>query len=146
MSIRVILPVPNENEEVWEIFKPHIHQFIATWWQFPPGIDCELVPVLSGDDLTGKVTELFKGLPVDQFVDYRIGGADIGAAQYVALDSEDDDFIVAMTSRVYFHRAGWLNHLWQARMLYGMGLYGTFASMEGGRLHLCTRRCRNLQQ
>lgn len=137
--IRVVLPVPNESKEVWEIFKPHIQQFIATWLQFPPGVECELVPVLSGDDFTGEVTDLFIGLPVDQFVDYRNGGADIGASQFVAQDSQDDDFIVAMTSRVYFHRAGWLNHLAIAREIYGPGLYGCFASMEGGRLHLCTR-------
>jgi len=137
--IRVVYPIPNESPEVWEIFKPAVERFCATWRKFPPGCECELVPVLFGDDPTGKCTQYFHGLPVDAFQEYRGGGCDIGAAQWVAVDSEPGDFLVALTSRVYFHRPNWLDFLRIARELYGKGLYGTSASMEGGIAHCCTR-------
>ena len=137
--IRVFYPVPNENADVWEIFLPYVARFCRSWREFAPGCECELVPVLFGDDPTGAVTNHFRDLPVDQFERYHGGGCDIGAAQWVAEGSAPDDFIVALTSRVYLHRAGWLNHLYQAQKLYGVGLYGTSASREGGNAHICTR-------
>lgn len=137
--IKVVYPIPNESPEVWKLFKPSVQRFVAGLHQFPPGIEYDLVPVLFDTDLTGEVTDLFVGLPVDQFLHYKGEGADIGAAQWVARGCDDDEFIVAMTSRIFFHRPGWLRQLWKARELYGVGLYGCFASKEGGKLHLCTR-------
>lgn len=137
--IRVVYPVPNDTPEVWDIFKPSVQRFVAGLHQFPPGIEYELVPVLFNYDHTGEVTDLFVDLPVQEFLLYKGEGADIGAAQWVARGCDDDDFIVAMTSRVFFHKPGWLSHLFKARQIYGVGLYGCFASMEGGRMHICTR-------
>jgi len=139
VTIKVVYPVPNDNPEVWALFRDKVVRFTDSWRQFGPGFQCDLVPVLFADDPTGKVTNLFHGLPIEQFEQYDGAGCDIGAAQWVAEASEPDDFIVALTSRVYFHRSGWLNHLKEARELYGPGLYGTSASLEGGRLHCCTR-------
>lgn len=136
----VVYPVPNESEEVWDIFKPCVQRFIAGWWQFPPEEECELVPVLFNWDHTGKVTNLFEGLPVQEFPLYRGLGADLGAQQFVAMEyCQPEDFVVCFTSRMFFHRSGWLKRLVNARSEFGPALYGMSASHEGGRKHLCTR-------
>ncbi len=137
--INVVYPVPNETAEVWDIFKPFVERFVTTWKKHGPGVDCSLVPVLFGPDDTNTVYDLFEGLPIDQFEYYQGSGCDIGAAQWIASLSEPDDFVVALTTRVYFHSPRWLDKMMWARRLLGPGLYGTSASMEGGKLHCCTR-------
>ena len=140
MNLAVILPVPNENAESWERFKPHIQQFVATWRQFEPGVDCTLYPILFNWDYTGEVTDLFVDLPVEVFHIYRGHGMDLGAQQWAAREvCYEDDFMFCCTSRMFFHRAGWGRKLIEAREEYGPALYGLTASWESGKLHICTR-------
>lgn len=44
-----------------------------------------------------------------------------------------------MTTRCYFHRAGWGRRYLEAFYKHGPGLYGSSASYESGMPHICTR-------
>lgn len=126
-----------ERDDVWALFKPYVERFIATYKQFPPEHDHELIAVVNGSRPTNEVTAMFEGLPV-RFALYDGEGADIGSFQDVA-SKLDDGFMVCCVTRVYFHKAGWLRRMMEARTGYGAGLYGTSASEEGGALHVCCR-------
>ena len=136
MRIACVLPCPNETPEVWSIFRPFIERFVSTWKEFPPGINCTLKPVWFIDPNESEVS-VFTGLNTVQEV-YKGHGMDLGAHQFVA-GLARHDFQVNFTSRAYFHRKDWLVPLVKARLFYGPGLYGMSSSMEGGKLHICTR-------
>jgi hypothetical protein len=136
IPVRIVLPVPKETPEVWAVFKPFIERFVATYKRFEPGYPHLLTVVVNKSAVSGEIIELFFGLPVD-YVVYDGDGMDLGSQQLVA--QKENHFQVNMTSRMYFHRAGWLERLVQVRDTYGPGLYGMSASYEGGKLHLATR-------
>jgi len=137
METAVVYPVPIETAEVRELFLPAFERFASTWRQFPPGVDCVIYAVHCGEVLDDKICAIFDGLPV-KFIPYAGNGFDFGAQQEASQHLEGC-FQVNMTSRVYFHREGWLKRLVDHREQFGPNLYGTSVSNEGGRLHLCTR-------
>lgn len=140
MKTVIVYPVPMENAEVWELFKPFVKRFVNTYGQFDPGAEHELWVVLNKSDLSPPlidvVSEFYK--VKCHFLTYEGGGADIGSFQYFAKQAMPC-FMVCCVTRVYFHREGWLARLVEARQTLGPGLVGTSASYEGGRFHLCTR-------
>ena len=140
MLVSVIYPLPLESTEVWEKFKPDVERFCSTWNQFPPGIRCQLRVMCCGNDPSPEVTALFKGM-YPTFERYDGGGADLGAQQQAALSAPQNTFQVNFTSRMYFHRAGWLKPLVAARNMYGPLLYGMSHSTEGTENgpYVCTR-------
>jgi hypothetical protein len=137
MNPIVCIPIPMDDESVWALFKPFIQRFADTWRKFPPGVDCDLIAVVNNADATNELHEIFDGLPV-HFTRYDGAGADIGSFQQTARQNPGR-FMFCCVSRVYFHRAGWLARIMEAREQFGFGLYGTSASNEGGRFHICTR-------
>lgn len=138
MKVSVIYPVPLESDEVWQIFRPAVQRFCLTWRLFPPGVRCGINVMCCGNEPDSEVKELFDGLPA-QFCQCDALGADLGAQQFCAKLSDTGVFQVNFTSRMYFHRSGWLARLVSARNSFGPALYGLSASMEGGKFHLCTR-------
>lgn len=133
----VCLPVPMDDDAVWQLFKPFIQRFCDTWRKFPPGCDCDLIAVVNNADATNELHEICDGLPV-HFIRYDGNGADAASWQ-LASQHNPGRFMVASTSRTYFFRAGWLNQLVEARRKFGPGIYSTSASKEGGTFHLCIR-------
>jgi hypothetical protein len=109
--------------------------------QFTPGCDYELCPVFNGGDQSVWDTfkENWEGLPVRNHYLYEGAGCDIGSFAFFTSMQEQNVFQVNCVTRVYAHRAGWLNHLVQARYNNGPGLYATSVSREGGHLHACCR-------
>lgn len=111
---------------------PEFHQcalrFIATYKQYDPGEPHKLHVVTSEGPVTDTVRALFSGI-CDNFSESPSAGWDIGAEQYMARQI-DCDFLVCMTSRSYFWRAGWLKRLADERRKHGEGLYGTTGSYE----------------
>lgn len=136
MHVQVVLPIPMESKEVWDMFKPFIVRFCDSWRIWPPGIRCQLCAVTQGADANKEVRDLFYGMPVEFF--RHDEGMDLGAQQWIA-EGSDNAFQVNMTSRCYFHRTGWLARMLRFRMANGPGLYGASCSKEGGKLHVCTR-------
>lgn len=137
MTPIVVIPIPLDAQDVWDLFRPYIQRFADTWRKFPPGCDCELIAVVNNSDATNELHEIFDGLPV-HFVRYDGAGADAASWQHAA-KLYPGRFMLCSTSRAYFHRAGWMARLMEARNEFGPGLYATSASMEGGRFHLCMR-------
>lgn len=135
MKVILCLPIPLDN---WTTFEPFVERFVRTFKQFPPGCEYELYAVCNWGEPTDKIREMFYGIKT-RFVSYYENGWDIGSAQFVAWQVPRNAFLVAMTTRCYFHREGWLKLMVEAREKYGKGLYGCTANHDGYRLHLCTR-------
>lgn len=136
IPVKIVYPLPRDTEEVSKTFWPFAQRFVDTYKKFPPGHPHLLTVVVNKGAVNGEIIELFFGLPVE-FIVYDGDGMDLGSQQLVA--QKENHFQVNMTSRMYFHRAGWLERLVQVRDTYGPGLYGMSASYEGGKLHVCTR-------
>lgn len=134
-QVYICYPVPLQSDHNWEIFLPCALRFSSTWKQFPPGTQCTLAAVCLQNEPDAAVRAIFQDLPVEWFR-YNGDGCDIGAALWLS-HQLDDAFQVSMNSRIYFHRAGWLERLVAARAAHGPGLYGTCASRER-RLHIRT--------
>lgn len=131
----VVYPIPFD---AWDEFERYVYRFTHTLKMHPPGCDYELAVVCNWGQPTDEIRHLFYGLKA-RFVEYNGHGCDIGSAQHVANQAPADSFILALTSRCSFHRPGWLARYMAAREKYGSGIYGAFASWEGGRPHICTR-------
>jgi hypothetical protein len=136
IPVKIVYPLPCENIEAKEIFWPFAKRFVETYLEHQPGHPHTVIVVINGPELTQDIDDLFSPLPVEYKL-YQGNGMDLGSQQLVAEDG--DHFQVNMTSRMYFHREGWLRKLAQARDIYGPGLYGMTASHEGGKFHICTR-------
>lgn len=141
LKTKVIYPIPLDNAEVWTIFKPFVHRFVASWKEHPPG-DCELVAITCQDkednypglhELLSEIKEL------EGFHNYYGQGMDLGAQQWYSQLEGPNTFVVNLTTRMYFHRPGAIDQLTEARKRHGRALYGMSASKESGRLHICTR-------
>lgn len=136
IPVKIVYPLPMDSPEVWAVFKPFAERFVRSYRAFPGEYPHELMVVINKGKVNGELVELFFGLPVE-FVTYDGDGMDLGSQQLVA--QTGDHFQVNLTSRMYFHRAGWLKRMVKVRRTYGPGLYGMTASYEGGKLHICTR-------
>lgn len=147
MRVIISYPLPFDN---WATYRPWVEKFTRRFQQFPPGCDYEVLAVCNWGEPTDEVREWFYGIKT-RFIPYFDNGCDLGGHQFVAetlntpkgkgfLDSDSDDsFVIGMTSRCFFHRAGWLERLIKVRKEKGPGIFFTSASKQGGTLHGCTR-------
>lgn len=144
IPVKIIYPVPVENVDVWTIFKPFVKRFTDSLREFDPGCEFEAVAIPNVSMETRRewldeIEFMFSGIPWSK-VDYSGKGCDIGSFQhYAQLIPQENVFMVCCVTRVYAWREGWLEKLVNARGLFGPGIYGTCASREGGKLHVCTR-------
>lgn len=135
----IVYPIPLDNEEVQNLFRPFIRRFADSFRANEPGHPYELALMMNHADADAEMAEVFRDLT---YRCYRYDGAgfDIGSFQhYTRHCATENVFQVNCVTRVYAHRAGWLKRLVEAREMFGPGLYGTSASREGGKLHVCTR-------
>lgn len=144
MRVIISYPLPFDN---WATYRPWVEKFTRTFQQFPPGCDYEVWAVCNWGEPTDEVREWFYGIKT-RFIYYEGNGCDLGGHQKVANDigvqtsafgRPGDAFIVGMTSRCFFYRAGWLDRLMKVREEKGPGIFFTSASKQGGILHGCTR-------
>lgn len=114
------------------VFTPFARRWVDTYKKFSVGHPHRIVVVFGIDNHTDDATEedkaIFEGLPCD-FITYRGGGIDCGSAQF-ASQYITSEFMVGMTSRVYFHREGALRRLVEAFTKHGGGLVGSTGSYE----------------
>lgn len=121
----------------WWDFEPWLEKFTDTFKEYSPGTDYLVYAVCIQGEPTDRIRERFYGIRT-QFVPYRGAGCDIGAAQHVAEILPGQTPVIAFTSRVQFHREGWLKRYLEASEEIP-GVYFMSASREGGKLHGCTR-------
>lgn len=115
--------------EAFEEFNQEARKFIATYREFPPEWDHDLVIVFCNGQATPEMIEIYDGL-VSKNLFYEGSGMDIGAQQFAACRCRQQ-FVICANSRTYFHKAGWLKRMVECREQFGPGVYGAMASYEG---------------
>jgi len=109
-----------------DIMKPQFEvftaRFIETYAAHPAGAQHQLIVGVVGQDLNGSRRRAFDSLKC-RFIDLPADGWGITCFQKIAGNLESD-FAVFCEAKTYFHRAGWLKKLVEARMSYGEGFYG----------------------
>lgn len=117
--------------EAADEFNEAARKFVSSYKQFPAECEHELTVVFCNGAATRGMINIYGGLS-PRLVFYDGPGRDIGAQQEVATGVESKcDFSVAINSRVYFHKAGWLRRMMEAREQNGPGVYAAMASFEG---------------
>lgn len=115
--------------EAADEFNEAAKRFVASYKEFPAEHEHDLVVVFCNGSASPEMIEIYDGL-TPRNVFYDGSGRDVGAQQATALESKCD-FSVAVNSRVYFHKAGWLKRMMEAREQNGPGVYAAMASFEG---------------
>ncbi|HXF11075.1 MAG TPA: hypothetical protein VN625_09840 [Desulfuromonadaceae bacterium] len=109
-----------------DIQKPNFEffarRFIETYTAYPGGAEHELIVGAVGQDPTGTRRKLFDSLKC-RFIDLPGDGWGITCFQKIAATLESD-FAVFCEAKTYFHRAGWLKKLVEARTSLGEGFFG----------------------
>lgn len=110
-------------------------EFLASYKQFPPGVDHDTVIMVNNGD-GSEASSALNGLPRCQFLWHDNSGQDIGA--YIALsDRIQSDCALYIGGGTFFQRAGWFARMMEVWRKYGPGFYGTQSSYERSP-HLCT--------
>lgn len=121
---------PNRTDRTVDEFTECAWKFSLTYRQFPPGADHQLVVVFVRGQPTDDDRAIWKGVPC-RFVHHQ---QDWAWTIQTTLANEPCDFMVFLVTRSYFHRAGWLKRIVDARQKHGDGLYGSMASFAGSPL------------
>ena len=141
LPVRIVYPVPLETREHRDLFLPFVTRFADSLRKFDPGCEYSLAVIENGgdEDCVKDCRAQFHGLPAT-YHRYEGAGCDIGSFQHYAHNIANENvFMVCCVTRVYAWKERWLEKLVDARKYIGNGLYGTCASREGGKLHVCTR-------
>jgi hypothetical protein len=113
-------------------------RFVATFKEYPPGADCDLLIICNGGPLNTSTSLLFSGTKARMFPRENDAGFDItGYLAAARGPCAGYDAMLCCGESVYFHREGWLRRLVAAWDKYGPGMYGVWAS-NGPRAHINT--------
>jgi hypothetical protein len=116
----------------------YLCRFVATWMDFPPGVDCDLFVCCNGGPLSTEQALVLHSLNVRLFARPNDAGQDItGYMDAAAGPCSAYDAVLFLGESVFFQRAGWLQRLREAWERHGPGLYGPFSS-NNVRAHLQT--------
>lgn len=121
-------PEVSKGSKTKQQYEDAARKFTDTYRRFPAGYDHDLHVVLCNGEKDQTVDQIFQGLNVI-YHRYDGKGKDIGAHQHVA-DTVQCDFMVCMSSMVYFRKSGWLARLMVAREKIGEGIYGTAGTYQ----------------
>ena len=103
-------------------------RFVATWVEYSPDYECDLIVGCNGGILPSSITLIFAPLNA-KFFPRSNEGWDIGLHQQAARSAcADYDAVLWAGESVYFHRAGWLRRLVECWEHHGPGFYGPFSS------------------
>jgi hypothetical protein len=104
-------------------------RFVATFNEYPPGVDCDVLIACNGGPLSLDLSLIFAPLNPMFFPRENDGGWDISAFQDAARGPcKDYDAMLCLGESNYFHREGWLRRLVEAWNDHGEGMYGPFSS------------------
>lgn len=128
MKVDLVYPVPVDNLPT---FQQDIDRFFKTLRQFDPGTDYRLVIVdthWSKETPFAPIGEEAVEL-LSEWLTYTGHGCDLGSHQFVA-HATDSDLMVCCSTRVYFHREGWLKRFVDAWNEKKTTLLGAMACFE----------------
>lgn len=113
-------------------------RFVATWHEFPPGAETDLLIICNGGPLSLELSLIFESLNAKMFPRVNDAGLDLtGYMDSVRGPCKDYDAVLFLGESIYFTREGWLQRLVEAWGKYGPGFYGPFGS-NNVRPHLQT--------
>ena len=130
----IVYPVPFDALD--HEFESAVQRFIMSFQANPPGTDYELWAVGCWGEPTDFWRDSFYGSKVKWYSYY--GPCDCISVHQWADSQIEEALLICMTTRCYFHRAGWLERFVSAREKHGVGLYGASASFENTP-HICNR-------
>lgn len=133
MSIAVAYTVVSGGPKTTDF----IARFVSTWQKFPPSVDCDLVAICNGGPPNTEQRILLAAIGAKMFVNSN-DGHDLGG--YVRASKGplyNYDLVLYTGQSCYFHRAGWLKRIADAKAKWGHGMYGPFAT-HVKRAHLQT--------
>ena len=104
-------------------------RFVATWHEYPGGVEADLLIICNGGPLPLSLSLIFAPLHAQMFPRPNTPGFDLdGYSDAARGPAKDYDALVCLGESVHFHRDGWLKRLTEAWLKTGPGLYGPFAS------------------
>ncbi len=113
-------------------------RFVSSYRQFPGGVPHELFIVCNGGPLSTERALLFAGIECKFYPRLNTPGYDLdGYADCARGPCSKYDMLCCLGESCFFHRAGWLKRLAEARERWGPGMYGPLAS-HVRRAHLQT--------
>ena len=113
-------------------------RFVATYHQFPPGVDHDTFIICNGGPLETDQALLFTSMNAKFWPHANDDGFDISAYIDAAKGPcRDYDMMLCLGESNHFHRAGWLRRLTDAWTSQGRGMYGPYSS-HAVRAHLNT--------
>lgn len=111
------------------ITSDYISRFVATWMEYRPGVECDLLAVCNGGPILSEQSLMFAPLNARMFPRPNTPGFDLDGYREAAIGpAKDYDMLVCLGESVHFHREGWLKPLAEAWTTIGPGMYGPFAS------------------
>jgi hypothetical protein len=120
------------------ITSDYISRFVATWMEYRPGIECDLMIACNGGPLLSEQSLMFSPLHAQMFPRVNDEGKDITGYQDAARGPcKDYDAMLCLGESIYFTREGWLKRLVEAWQKVGPGFYGPFGN-NNVRPHLQT--------
>lgn len=119
------------------ITQDYCARFVATFQEYPPGVDCDLIVICNGGALSLSSALIFSGLNARMFARSN-NGWDIGGYIEAANGPcAGYDMMLCLGESNYFHRPGWLSRIQEVWQRFGPGMYGPFSS-NAVRTHLNT--------
>jgi hypothetical protein len=104
-------------------------RFVATFKEYPPGADADLMVICNGGPLNTELAMIFAPLNPIFYPRENDPGWDVSAYQDASRGPcAEYDAVLWLGESNYFHRAGWLNRLVNAWNKHGPGMYGPYAS------------------
>jgi len=104
-------------------------RFVATFKEYPPGHDADVMVICQGGPLSTELAMIFAPLNPIYYPRPNDPGWDISAFQDAARGPcADYDAVLWLGESNYFHRAGWLKRLVKTWENTGPGMYGPFSS------------------
>lgn len=104
-------------------------RFVATFHEYSPGVECDLLIVCNGGAIPLSLSLIFAPLRARIFQRPNTPGFDLDGYRDAAIGpAKDYEMIVCLGETVYFHREGWLKRLVDVWTKYGPGMYGPYAS------------------
>jgi hypothetical protein len=120
------------------ITSDYASRFVATFKEYPPGVDTDFMVICNGGPLNTELAMIFAPLNPIFFPRRNDPGWDISAYQDAARGPcAEYDAVLWLGESNYFHREGWLKQLVEAWQKHGAGMYGPYAS-NAIRSHLNT--------
>lgn len=111
-----------------EYYLPFSKRWAYTYRRYDPGYPHDLTIVFCGQAPDSLDNSVYCDVKHDSLI-YDGQGSDVGACQW-AMGFTGADFVVCMSTPIYFFREGWLKRLVEAREHFGDGIYGPMASYE----------------